>query len=118
MQREEEQENRDWAENKLGLVQLGDKLLASRLVTLARSLAHAPDESGASLLRQRQSRAGPHSGRAYRCYLTWSRTRAVPIVLVVQDTTYLNYQGNRYQDYRPNWQYDGGRSGNNWNQRR
>lgn len=28
------------------------------------------------------------------------------------------YQGNRHQDYRPNWQYDGSRSGNNWNQRR
>jgi Transposase DNA-binding len=43
MQAEEEQEDRDWAEHELGIVELGDKRLTSRLVTLARSLARAPE---------------------------------------------------------------------------
>ena len=43
MDLERELEDSDWAENELGWVQLGDKRLTARLVSLARSLAHAPD---------------------------------------------------------------------------
>lgn len=43
MRIDEEPADRDWAEDELGLVQLGDKRLTSRLVTLTRSLARAPN---------------------------------------------------------------------------
>ena len=102
MQTEEEQEDRDWAENELGFVQLGDKRLTSRLVTLARSLAGAPDAPLPQALPQwgdlkaayrffDNAKAVPEHILAGHIDATWSRARAVPIVLSVQDTTYLNW---------------------------
>lgn len=103
MRAEEEQEDRDWAENELGLVQLGDKRLTSRLVTLARSLARAPDMPLPQALPQwhdlkaayrffDNARAVPEHILAGHVDATWSRTRTVPVVLAVQDTTYLNWE--------------------------
>ena len=102
MQVEEEQEDHDWAENELGFVQLGDQRLTSRLVTLARSLARAPDMPLPQALPQwhdlkaayrffDNAKAVPEHILAGHIDATWSRTRAVPIVLAVQDTTYLNW---------------------------
>ena len=103
---EEEQADRDWAENELGLVQLGDKRLTSRLVTLARSLARAPDTPLPQALPQwcelkaayrffDNAKAVPEHILAGHIDATWSRARAVPIVLAVQDTTYLNWAHHR-----------------------
>lgn len=102
METEEEQGDCDWAENELGLVQLGDKRLTTRLVSLARTLARRPD----SPLPQALPKWGDLKA-AYRFFdnvkaipehilaghidATWSRARQVPIVLAVQDTTYLDW---------------------------
>lgn len=102
MRVEEEQEDRDWAENELGFVQLGDQRLTSRLVTLARSLARAPDMPLPQALPQWHDlkaayrffdnpKAVPEHILAGHIDATWSRTRAVPLVLAVQDTTYLDW---------------------------
>lgn len=99
---EEEQEERDWAEGELGLVQLGDKRLTLRLVTLARSLARAPDTPLPQALPKwsdlkaayrffDNAKAIPEHILSGHIEATRSRTRAVPIVLAVQDTTYLNW---------------------------
>jgi hypothetical protein len=99
---EEEQADCDWAENEFGFVQLGDKRLTSRLVTLARSLARAPDTPLPQALPQWRelkaayrffdnAKAVPEHILAGHIDATWSRIRAVPIVLAVQDTTYLNW---------------------------
>src|SRR4051812_13934977 len=99
----EEQEDEDWAANELGWVQLGDKRLTSRLVKLARSLIRAPDASLPQALPQwsevkaayrffDNAEAVPEHILAGHIDATWSRTRAVPIVLAVQDTTYLNWE--------------------------
>lgn len=98
MRVEEEQEEHDWTEHELGLVQLGDKRLTSRLVTLARSLARAPDTPLPQALPQWRdlkaayrffdnAKAVPEHILAGHIDATWSRTRAVPLVLAVQDTT-------------------------------
>jgi len=103
MRVQEEQEDNDWAENELGLVQLGDKRLTSRLVTLARSLARAPDMPLPQALPQwcdlkaayrffDNTKAIPEHILAGHIDATWSRARTVPIVLAVQDTTYLNWE--------------------------
>lgn len=103
MRVEEEQEECDWAENELGFVELGDKRLTSRLVTLARSLARAPDMPLPQALPQwhdlkaayrffDNAKAVPEHILAGHIDATWSRSRAVPIVLAVQDTTYLNWE--------------------------
>ena len=102
METEEEQGDCDWAENELGLVQLGDKRLTTRLVSLARTLARRPD----SPLPQALPKWGDLKA-AYRFFdnvkaipehilaghidVTWSRARQVPVVLAVQDTTYLDW---------------------------
>jgi hypothetical protein len=99
---EEEQEDADWAENELGLVQLGDKRLTSRLVSLARGLARAPEAPLPQALPQwadlkgayrffDNARVVPEHILAGHIDATWSRTREVPIVLAVQDTTYLDW---------------------------
>ena len=103
MRIEEEQADRDWAEDELGLVQSGDKRLTSRLVTLARSLACAPDTPLPQALPQWRdlkaayrffdnAKAVPEHILAGHIDATWSRISAVPIVLAVQDTTYLNWE--------------------------
>ena len=103
MRIEEEQADRDWAEDELGLVQLGDKRLTSRLVTLARTLARAPDTPLPQALPQWRdlkaayrffdnTKAVPEHILAGHIDATWSRISAVPIVLALQDTTYLNWE--------------------------
>jgi len=103
VQIEEEQEEGDWAENELGFVQLGDRRLTQRLVTLARSLARAPDMPLPQALPQWRdlkaayrffdnAKAIPEHILAGHIDATWSRTRSVPLVLAVQDTTYLNWE--------------------------
>lgn len=93
---EGEREDDDWAENELGWVQLGDKRLTSRLVTLARTLARAPDTPLPQALPQWRdlkaayrffdnAKAVPEHILAGHIDATWSRTRAVPIVLAVQE---------------------------------
>src|ERR1019366_6612042 len=102
MDREHEREDSDWAEAELGWVQLGDKRLTARLVSLARSLAHAPDTPLPQALPQWRdlkaayrffdnAKAVPEHILAGHIDATWSRARSVPIVLAVQDTTYLNW---------------------------
>ena len=99
---EEEQADCDWAENEFGFVHLGDKRLTSRLVMLARSLARAPDTPLPQALPQWRelkaayrffdnAKAVPEHILAGHIDATWSRIRAVPIVLAVQDITYLNW---------------------------
>lgn len=103
MRGEEEQADSDWTENEMGLVQLGDQRLTSRLVTLARSLARAPDLPLPQALPQWRdlkaayrffdnAKAVPEHILAGHINATWSRNRAAPIVLAVQDTTYLNWE--------------------------
>lgn len=100
--RDEEQEDSNWAKNELGLVQLGDKRLTSRLVTLVQSLARAPDFSLPQALPQwgdlkaayrffDNPKAVPEHILAGHIDATWSRARTVPLVLAVQDTTYLDW---------------------------
>lgn len=85
----------DWAENELGCVYLGDQRLTSRLVTLARSLAHAPDMPLPQALPRwgdlkaayrffDNAKAVPEHILAGHINATWSRARATPIVLAVQ----------------------------------
>lgn len=103
MDLERELEDSDWAENEFGWVQLGDKRLTARLVTLARSLANAPDTPLPQALPQWRDlkaayrffdnvKAVPEHILAGHIDATWSRVLAVPIVLAVQDTTYLNWE--------------------------
>lgn len=102
MQTKEEQDDVDWAESELGLVQLGDKRLTARLVSLARTLALAPDASLPDALPQwgdlkaayrffDNAKAVPEHILAGHIDATWSRAREVPIVLAVQDTTCLDW---------------------------
>lgn len=95
-------EQEDWAEDELGLVQLGDKRLTSRLVTLARSLARTPDYSLPQALPNwgdlkaayrffDNPKSVPEHILAGHVDATWSRARAFPIVLAVQDTTYIDW---------------------------
>jgi hypothetical protein len=98
----EEWDDADWAENELGLVQLGDKRLTARLVSLARTLARAPDASLPEALPQwgdlkaayrffDNAKAIPEHILAGHIDATWSRAREVPIVLAVQDTTCFDW---------------------------
>lgn len=93
----------DWAEDELGTVALGDARLTSRLVALARSLACAPDASLPQALPKwselkaayrffDNAKAVPEHILSGHIGATRSRTRSVPIVLAVQDTTYLNWE--------------------------
>ena len=93
----------DWAEDELGGVALGDARLTSRLVALARSLANAPDTSLPQALPKwselkaayrffDNAKAVPDQILFGHVEATRSRLRAVPIVLAVQDTTYLNWE--------------------------
>jgi hypothetical protein len=98
----EEQEDQNWAENELGFVQLGDKRLTKRLVSLAHTLARMPDSPLPQALPQwgdlkaayrffDNAKAAPEHILAGHIDATWSRAREVPIVLAVQDTTYLDW---------------------------
>jgi hypothetical protein len=98
-----EADGRDWAEDELGAVALGDARLTSRLVALARSLARAPDTSLPQALPKwselkaayrffDNAKAVPDHILFGHIEATRSRTRTVPIVLAVQDTTYLNWE--------------------------
>ena len=92
----------DWAEDELGAVALGDARLTSRLVALARSLARAPETSLPQALPKwselkaayrffDNAKAVPEHILSGHIEATRARTRTVPIVLAVQDTTYLNW---------------------------
>lgn len=92
----------DWVMEEFGTVELGDRRLAARLVTLAGALGAQP---GASL----PEACGDASATtaAYRFFnnpavtpealvaghvrATWRRVQAVPLVLAVQDTTLLDW---------------------------
>ena len=102
MQADEDLEDADWAENELGLVQLGDKRLTARLVSLARTLARAPDASLPEALPQwgdlkaayrffDNAKAMPEHILAGHIDATWTRAREVPVVLAVQDTTCFDW---------------------------
>jgi hypothetical protein len=103
MRMAKEQEDWGWAENELGSVQLGDQRLTSRLVTLARALARAPETPLLQALPQWRdlkaayrffdnAKAVPEHILAGHIDATWSRAQTVPIVLAAQDTTYLNWE--------------------------
>jgi hypothetical protein len=92
----------DWAENELGLVQLGDKRLTARLVALARALARAPAASLPDALPQWGELKAAYrffdNAKAVPAHIldghidaTWSRARSVPLVLAVQDTTSFDW---------------------------
>ncbi len=100
---EGEADGRDWAEDELGAVALGDARLTSRLVELARSLARAPDASLPQALPKwselkaayrffDNAKAVPEHILSGHIAATRLRTQTVPIVLAVQDTTYLNWE--------------------------
>ncbi|RJG03906.1 IS4 family transposase [Noviherbaspirillum sedimenti] len=102
MQAAELQDDADWAENELGLVQLGDKRLTARLVSLARVLARAPDASLPAAMPAwsdlkaayrffDNAKAVPEHILAGHIDATWSRARQVPIVLAIQDTTCFDW---------------------------
>jgi hypothetical protein len=106
MDSEETREVQDWAADELGAVQLGDKRLTSRLVSLARTLARASDSSLPQALPQwhdlkaayrffDNAKAVPEHILAGHIDATWSRARTVPLVLAVQDTTYLDWSHMR-----------------------
>lgn len=93
----------DWAEDELGAVALGDGRLTTRLVALARSLARAPETSLPQALPKwselkaayrffDNAKAVPDHILSGHVEATRSRLRTVPIVLAVQDTTYLNWE--------------------------
>ena len=93
----------DWVEDELGAVALGDGRLTTRLVALARSLARAPETSLPQALPKwselkaayrffDNAKAVPDHILFGHVEATCSRLRTVPIVLAVQDTTYLNWE--------------------------
>lgn len=103
MSAEEQAAERDWAEDEFGKVALGDARLTSRLVTLARSLARAPETSLPQALPTwselkaayrffDNAKAVPEHILSGHIEATRLRIRTVPIVLAVQDTTYLNWE--------------------------
>lgn len=90
----------------MGLAQLGDERLTARLVSLARSLALCPDATLPDALPEWRDlkaayrffdnpKAEPKHILAGHIQATWSRARAVPVVLAVQDTTYLDWTAHR-----------------------
>ncbi len=102
MQVDELQEDADWAENELGMVQLGDKRLTARLVSLARTIARAPSASLPDALPDwgelkaayrffDNAKAIPEHILAGHIDATWSRARQVPVVLAIQDTTCFDW---------------------------
>lgn len=95
----------DWAEEEFGNIDLGDKRLSSRLVTIARDFYARPQ---ASIPQACQTRAKTKA--TYRLFdhpethmdillsqhytATINRCKAEDIVLAVQDTTTLNYSAH------------------------
>lgn len=95
----------DWAEEELGAAELGDARLTARLVEMARLVGAQP---GASLPQACAGEPGALKA-AYRFFdndgveaqeilashvrATYARSAAEPVVLAVQDTTYLDFSG-------------------------
>lgn len=95
-------EERDWAEVELGGVVLGEARLTKRWVDLARTLAKYPERSLPQALPEwhelkaayrffDHAKAVPEHILAGHIQATYSRLRAVPVVLAVQDTTSFNW---------------------------
>ncbi len=99
---------RDWAERTFGQARLGDKRRTCRAVSIAASMLSKPTASLPEQMRQRK-----HLVAAYRllsepdvthaalldphCRQTLSAALRQPLVLMVQDTTELDY--SRYEHY-------------------
>lgn len=92
----------DWARHEFAHVRLGDRRLAQRLITVARSRAAQPSASlpqacGDRAATQAAYRLFAHSRVTMDTILashyqaSASRCRTEPVVLAVQDTTTLNY---------------------------
>src|SRR5438105_175821 len=98
----------DWAERTFGLVQLGDKRRTLRAVSVAARMMRKPSASLPEQMRWRK-----HLVAAYRllaeadvthaalldphCRQTLAAALKQPLVLLVQDTTELDY--SRYSHY-------------------
>jgi hypothetical protein len=95
-----------WADREFGSVQLKDQRLTRRAVKVASAMAADP----AGSIPRQNKQAGQSKG-AYRlfdheratfeslCHPHWRQTRAscgeLPVVLMVQDTTWLDYSAHR-----------------------
>lgn len=98
-------DEQDWARTEFGSAELGDTRRTARLVELARELAERPE---ASLPRALDNRAALKA--AYRFFdnadiahekilashviSSLERLRGQPVVLAVQDTTFVDYSGH------------------------
>ncbi len=96
----------DWALEEFGGAELGDARRSARLVQLARALAERPEASLPQALENRAAlkaayRFFDNSDIAHQQVLaahvhsSLGRMHGEPVVLAVQDTTYIDYSGHR-----------------------
>ena len=96
------EENEDWAETEFGLAELGDSRRTARLVEMGRILGGQPNASILQACPDRASIAGayrflenkaiqPEPILASHVAATTERCQGLPVVLGVQDTTYLDW---------------------------
>lgn len=92
----------DWAEEELGAVQLGDRRLSRRLVSILRDFYACPQGSVPQSFRSRAKtkaayrffdhpKVDLHTVLQAHYQATEQRLHSQPVVLAVQDTTTLNY---------------------------
>lgn len=92
----------DWVVEEFGAVDLGDRRLAARLLTLAEALGAQPGASLPEACGDASATAAayrffnnaavtPEAIVAGHVRATWRRAQAVPLVLAVQDTTLLDW---------------------------
>lgn len=107
--KDDAQEAEDWVDQELGAVKLGDERLNRRLQDTVRALGNRPQASFPKALDARaplqgayrlfdNARVNPEHILAPHIVSTLDRLRDQPVILGVQDTTFIDYSGHRHSE--------------------